>query len=333
MATLQDVATAAGVSKSVASRVLNNDSAARVAPQTRARVIKAAQHLRYVPDHRARALRSLRSGAIALVVPDVTNAVFAELHAGVQSALAPVGMTVLLCQLPADSRLSDIVGQGRVDGVLLQRREDHDDDTLTGILDTELPVVLFNSTLGARVGSVVLDDADAARVATAHLLSLGHRRIGFLGGTEHHDAARRRAAGYRHTMREAGLRVDADWTVAAGWEADAGERGVDALLAARRPPTAIVTASVNAALGAVSHAVRRQVAVPGELSVVAIQDTWFARVANPSVTVVQLPLRAAGAVAADMLLDHLGGAPLTDRVVDEPAPRLVPRESTAPVTR
>lgn len=329
MTTLQDVATAAGVSKSVASRVLNGDDKARIAAATRDRVEAAAARLHYVPDHRARALRTLRSGAIALVVPDVHNAVFSELFAGVRDAATRAGQTVLLAQLEdaaTDAQaLSRIIGQGRVDGVVLQRREDVDDRTLARILDVPLPVVLFNSTLRNRRGSVVLDDAHAVDVATRHLLELGHRRIGFVGGSALHDAARRRAAAFRAVMHGAGLRIDRDWMVTAGWEADAGQAGLDQLLGARRRPSAVVVASVNAAVGAASCAARRGVAVPHDLSIVTIQDTWVARLFSPALTVVRLPLRQAGEAAAEMLIRQ----EMRDVVFADRAPELVVRDSTA----
>lgn len=334
MTTLQDVAAAAGVSKSVASRVLTGNDKARIAPETRQRVEAAASRLAYVPDHRARALRTLRSGAMALVVPGVHNAVFSELFAGVQQAATRAGLTVLLGQLEDGQTdagaLARIVGQGRVDGVVLQRREDVDDRMLAAILDVRLPVVLFNSTLRNRMGSVIFEDASAARIATRHLLERGHRHVGFLGGTALHDAARRRAGGFRDTMYAAGLRVDRDWMVPAGWEADAGASGLEELLRARRRPTGVVVASVNAAVGAASRAAQLGFHVPHDLSIVTIQDTWVARLFSPALTVVRLPLRQAGYTAAEMLLHHLAGTPMRDIVITDYPPELVLRQSTAP---
>ena len=332
MTTLQEVARAAGVSKSVASRVLNHDSTARIAQKTRERVVLTAARLAYVPDHRALALRTRRSGAIALVVPEVTNSVFAELFAGVQQEAAASDTTVLLGELydevDRSYPLARIVDQGRVDGAILQRRETTDDATLSLLVGINAPVVLFNSLLPGRISSVTLDDARAAFIATQHLLDLGHSRIGFVGGTRMHDAARRRLDGYRSAMKAAAKRVDQDWVIEAGWEAPAGERAVDALLSIRRPPTGIVVASVNAALGALSRATKAGVEVPRQLSIVALQDTWFARLMMPALTVVKMPLREAGVAAAHALLAQIDGAKSRDIVVTNPAPLLITRNST-----
>ncbi|WP_282089429.1 LacI family DNA-binding transcriptional regulator [Streptomyces tendae] len=332
MAGLKDVAAAAGVSVSVASRVLTADAKARIHPDTRQRVLAVAREIGYVPSHRARALRMSRAGALALIVPDVNNAVFAPLLAGVEEVATSRSVSVLLGQLngprAGKHELDALVGKGRVDGVVLQRREDFTDRMLASVLDLDVPVVLFNSRLKGRTGSVVLDDVEAARIATQHLLDLGHERLGFVGGTVRHDAAARRLKGFRAAMHAAGRSVAKSAVVAAGWEAAAGMAAAERLLGTSSPPTGLVVASVNAALGAVSRASRAGIRVPEELSVVAVQDTWMAEVYCPPVTVVRLPLQEAGAAATAMLLDHIDGAPLTDLVLRAPVPELVVRGTT-----
>lgn len=331
--TLKEVAGRAGVSVSVASRALSGDPDARLAAETVQRVRSAAAQLNYLPDHRARALRSAKSGALGLVVPSVTNSIFAELFAGVQEAAAREGMTVLLAQVDGDrpQTLAGIVGHGRVDGAIVQRPETLSDRALLQLLSAGPPAVLFNSRLAGRVGSVTLADAEGAAVATKHVIALGHRRIAFIGGTRVHDAARRRRSGFIAAMHSAGLTVDPDLDVEAGWEAEAGARAATRLVDLPQPPTALVVASVNAALGATAAVQEAGVDVPGEMCVVAVQDTGFAAYFSPALTVVRMPLREAGAAAASMLLGHLRGNALRDITVDTPAPTLVVRRSTAPV--
>ncbi|QNE48634.1 LacI family transcriptional regulator (plasmid) [Glaciihabitans sp. INWT7] len=332
-ATLGDVARLAGVSQSVASRALNDDRMARISASTRERVKGAASKLDYIPDHTARALRAGRAGALALVVPDVGNAVFSELFAGVRAASAAERVTVLLGQLNEPSvveeGLSGIAGNGRVDGIILQRPERMTDAELEALLDVRAPVVLFNSVLRRRMGSVILDDHRAAWIATDYLLSLGHTRIGLIGGTREHDAARRREAGYREAMHHAGRRIDLAWVSSTGWEAEAAAGALEDVLAGTRRPTALVVASVNAAIGVVAAALRRGLRIPDDLSIVSIQDTWVAGMMVPSVTVVRMPLREAGTAAARMLLAYASGGGLHNVVITDPAPVLVVRESTA----
>ena len=339
MGTLDDVARAAGVSKSVASRALTGDVRARMSEATRARVLAAAAELDYVPNARARALRQSRSGAIGLIVPDVNNAVFADMLAGVQDTTASHGTDVLLGQVdrpPAGTQqLSRLVREGRVDGLLIQRREDFDDAMLAAVLQSGVPAITINSRLPDRVGSVILEDQRGAAMATEHLIALGHRRIAFVSGTKTHDTARRRKSGYLDAMSAAGLTPEPASVVDAGWEAEAGTRAIERLhrevsLGQTGGPTAVVVASVNAAVGALSTALRMGLRVPEDLSIVGINTTWVSNTVYPAISTVRLPLRRLGEVAATMLLDHLGGAALADVLIDDPAPELVVKETTAP---
>jgi LacI family transcriptional regulator len=332
MVRLKDVAERAGVSVSVASRALTDDSQARISADTRARIAAAAAELGYQPDHRARALRLSRSGAIALIVPEVNNAIFGGLHAGIQEACQERKTAVLLGQLNASDRsadsLSRLIGNGRVDGVILQRAEDYDDASLQAALNISVPTVLFNSQLDGHVGSVVLDDPASVRVAVEHLRSLGHERIGFIAGAAHHDAAARRLAAFTELTA-----ADAhpEWVQSGGWEAPAGRDAMARILELENRPTAVVVASLNAAVGALHATAEFGVRVPDDLSIVSIHDAWIASYTVPALTTVRMPMVTAGNQAADMLLDHLDGAPREDRVLTSPAPELLARgSSTAP---
>lgn len=342
MGTLDDVARAAGVSKSVASRALTGDVRARMSESTRARVLAAAAELDYIPNARARALRQSRSGAIGLIVPDVNNAVFADMLLGVQEATAVHDTDVLLGQVDAPpdgtQQLSRLVREGRVDGLLIQRREDFDDAMLSAVLQPGVPAITINSRIPDRVGSAILDDHRGTAIATEHLIALGHRRIAFISGTQMHDTAARRKAGYLDTVTSAGIQSDPAWIVDAGWEADAGASAINQLhrtarLGQRDGPTAVVVASVNAAVGALSTAQRLGLRVPGDLSIVGINTTWVSNTVYPAITTVRLPLRRLGEVAATLLIEHLGGAALTDVTVDDPAPELVIMETSAAPSR
>jgi LacI family transcriptional regulator len=257
----------------------------------------------------------------------------------VQQATARHGTDVLLGQVdpPPEGaqQLSRLVREGRVDGLLIQRREDFDDTMLAAVLRSGVPAITINSRLPGRVGSVILEDERGAGLATRHLIGLGHRRIAFISGTRAHDTAGRRKGGYLRTLTEAGLTADPTWVIDAGWESDAGARALDKLyreggLGKPDGPTAVVVASVNAAVGALFTALRIGVRVPEELSIVGINTTWVSNTVYPAITTVKLPLHRLGEVAATMLLDHLGGAPLTDVVVEDPAPELMAKETTAP---
>ena len=330
MVRLKDVAERAGVSVSVASRALTDDAQARISADTRARIVAAATELGYQPDHRARALRLSRSGAIALVVPEVNNAIFAGLHSGIQQACQQRQTSVLLGQLnesdSASDALSKLIGNGRVDGVILQRAENYDDDALAAALQVPVPVVLFNSRLAGHSGSLVLDDPAAVRTAVEHLRTLGHRDIGFIAGATHHDAAARRLAAFTELTAHADAHPD--WTQTGGWEAPAGHTAMTRILQLPQRPTAVVVASLNAAIGALHAALALGIRVPEELSIVSIHDAWNASYTVPELTTVRMPMVEAGTQAAEMLLNHLAGAELYDHVLADPVPELIVRGSS-----
>lgn len=334
MVTLSDVARRAGVSISVVSRVLNGDTALRARPDTQERVRDAARDLAYQPNHAARALRMAHAGAIGLIVPDVNNAIFSEMLRGVETAADRAGLQVLLGRSerlqPGGNFLGRLLGEGRVDGFLVQRSDSVDSSDFEEIAERTMPLVLLNSRRSRR-GSVVLDDAQGARIATEHLLGLGHRDIALIGGDVHSFTSRRRESGYRAALTAAGIRRRSAWTARHGYFPEDGRRSMHELFgheAAR--PTAVIVANVNAAIGALLGARELGLRVPGAVSVIAIHDTWVGAFSSPPLTVVRMPLYELGKAGVEALRGRLGGARPSDLTITDPEPVLVHRASTAP---
>lgn len=338
MATLSDVARRAGVSVSVVSRIMNSDPQLRVRPETRERVLRIAEQLNYTVNFAGRALRLSRSGALALIVPDVNNAIFAELMRGVEDEADNANYIVLLGRAErfqrGDDTLRRLIGEGRVDGALLQRRDDLDDPALRQLMEHDVPVVLVNSAAprGAMSSAVMLDDVAGAELATRHLIELGHQRIGMLSGVRTSDTARRREEGFRRALHDAGLRRREEWVRRLGYTAESGRIALPDVMSGPRRPTALLVANVNAAIGALAAARALRIDVPNELSVVSYHDDWIAEHTWPPLTAVRMPLYAMGRAAVQALLGQLSGAGRVDRVVNEPAPELVVRVSSKPLS-
>jgi LacI family transcriptional regulator len=337
MVTLKDVARRAGVSVSLVSRVLNEDPAVRVRQETRERIKELAQQMDYRANHAGRALRLSRTGAIALLVPDVHNAVFAELLRGVEDGADEAGDIVLLGRAErVDSSgevLRRLVGEGRVDGCLLQRDDHLDAEALRQLMRHDVPVVLVNGTAprgSAARASVSLDDAAGARLATQHLIGLGHSRIGMISGLRTSGTARRREEGFRNALHAAGLRASAGWTPKLGYSPEEGRRALTEIMSARRGPTAVLVANINAAFGVLGAAAELGIRVPGELSVIAIHDDWVAGYTSPPLTTVRMPLYEMGRQAVRVLMDVLDDKKPTELVITDPPPELVLRSTTAP---
>ncbi|WP_285136107.1 LacI family DNA-binding transcriptional regulator [Microbacterium sp. lyk4-40-TSB-66] len=334
MVRLSDVAARAGVSVSAVSRVLRDAPHTRVSESTRVRIQEAAAELGYRPNFAARALKSARTNVVGLVVPDVTNAIFTDLLRGVEDEAYRQGYVVLLARadgLPDGvDVIGRLIGEGRVDGLLVQVGDTSDANDIDRLIASRLPVVFVNSIHPEGVGSVVLDDEEGTRIATAHLIGLGHRRIALINGVASSDTARRREAGFRRASADSGLSVDDDLITRRGYEPRQGAEALGALWERPERPTAVVVANINASYGVLAEARRLGVDVPADLSVVAIHDAWTADHAWPPLTTVRMPLRELGATALRAVVENISSGVTVDAVVRDPAPVLVERSSTAP---
>jgi LacI family transcriptional regulator len=328
-----DVAARAGVSLGTVSNVLNRPE--RVAPSTRERVMAAIEELGFVRNEAARQLRAGRSRTVGLVVLDVRNPFFTDLAAGAEATAAKAGLTVVLCNSGDDTAREKhhlgFLQEQRAFGVLITPVGNR-----TPVIDSlrrmGTSIVLVDRGSGPKRCSVSVDDRVGGELAVAHLASLGHRRIGFVGGPMSIRQVAERLAGARAAAAAAGLPQDAitvvetpELTVHAG--RTAGER-IAGLTRAERP-TAIFCANDLLALGALQEMTRRRLNVPRDLAIVGYDDIEFAAAAAVPLTSVRQPPFQLGQSAMDLLLDEVENpaAHQHRQVVFEP--ELVVRESTA----
>lgn len=336
--TQADVAARAGVSISVVSRELNGDPALRARPETRDRIHRAVKELGYTPSHAARSLRLARAFAVGVLVPDLNNPIFDELIRGIDETAYGLGYQVFMSRSehlePGADFLRKLAGEGRVDGFLIQRPDETDQREFARLAESGgRPIVLMNSRWSRR-GSVVHDDVAAGRIATQHLLDLGHRDIALIGGDRHNYAAREREKGYLAAIHGAGKRRRAAWVVDRPYKPEAGRLALHQLCTARkRRPTAVVAANIHAALGALEGAREIGLSVPDQLSLIAIHDWWIGDYTRPKLTTVRLPQHRMGQEAMRLLHERLSGEPGVDITITDPGPRLIDRESTAPPPR
>lgn len=334
MASLSQIAERAGVSVSVASRVLNGDPTVRTRPETRQRVLQAAEELNYSANFAGRALRTAKSKALALVVPMVSSPLFADLLAGATEAAEAEGYTLLIGRSDhitmGSQALRRLVGESRVDGFLLQRSDDLSDQALETLVANDARIVLVTSRTPGRRGSVLLDDVAGAKMATEHLLSLGHTRVGFIGPVPSSDIGQRREQGYAQALREAGLRRSEKWVRKWGYSPEESAAAARDILGRAPHPSALVVANVNGAIGVLTALRQMGAKVPDDVSVVAYHDEWVAEHTWPPLTTVKMPYYEVGAQAVRSLLGQLAGRPAQDIVVRAPAPQLVVRGSAGP---
>ena len=339
MTTIHDVAQAAGVSTATVSRALRG--LPRVHDETRARVLSVAAELNYVASPTASGLASGRTDVVGVVVPFVTRWYFANLIHGVERSLHKQGYHVLLYDVGGVGANRSLVLDHRllwkrVDAVLVLSiaLEPAEVATLEAL---RLPVV----TIGVEAASwdcVRVDDRATAVTATEHLLGLGHRRIAYVGGNPardvHVSTPKDRQSGYEQALAAAGIDVDPALMVASDWTVRGGIAAMETLLersSGAGPPTAIFAASDEMAIGALHVARREGLDVPGDLSIIGIDDHEMSF--THDLTTVRQPVQEQGRLAGGLLLEalaaHDGTSPPRGRRIVTTATSLVVRGSTA----
>jgi LacI family transcriptional regulator len=304
---IKEVARHAGVSIGTVSNVLNRPDA--VAPATRQRVLDAITTLGYVRNDSARQLRAGRSRTVALVVLDVANPFFTDVARGAEEAVEESGAMVIVCNSGEDAarerRHLDQLEEQRVLGVLITPVDDGPDSRLERLIDHGVPVVLVDRGSGhpSRC-SVAVDDVLGGRLAGAHLLGEGHRRIAFIGGPFSIRQVADRHAGFAAALGDrAELRVVEmpSLTVGAGRQAartlvnaDSGER-----------VTAVFCANDLLALGVLQELTLRGLRVPDDVAIVGYDDIEFAQAATVPLSSVRQPRAQLGRTAAHLLLEEL----------------------------
>jgi LacI family transcriptional regulator len=327
---LRDVAALAEVDVSVVSRVVNGDPRLRVSDATRERVERSLQELDYRPNVQARGLRLARTWTLGFVLPDLMNPFYAPIVEGVEQRASELGYMVVIVRELDRARADDpelafarLLHEDRVDGLLVASGR-VDDAVLRALDGGRRPMVIVNRRVPGLTGSVVVDDAAAARVAADHLITLGHRRLGHVAGPRGIDNTARRQAGVAAAAALAGATlatVHGD-----GWDPGSGYAAARRLLA-EHDVTGIVATNIVVAAGVIGAAQERGVRVPEDLSVIALHDFPVAHFLRPSLTTVVLPLEELGRRAVDELMSRLAGDPRREIVVPGD-PRLIVRDST-----
>ena len=308
--TLGDVAQAAGVSRSTASRALSGSPL--VSAATRAQVTQAAERLGYRVNRMASALRSRHSRLIGLVLNNLINASFHTIAEVVQRRAADEGYQVLLCITDADSRrereVLNMLAEHNVDGLIMIGSSEHAGITNRMLADGTGIVNVIRSPGDSAAPSVLAADREGAYEATAYLLGLGHRAIGYIGGPDSTNSGRERFAGYQLALTEAGVTPDAGLVRKGPFTPDFGQSALGALLDGRPDTTALLIANHEAAFGALPALIARGVSVPGQLSLVCYEDIPWLSWWHPPVTVVDSGPRELADLAMDLLLPQMSRA-------------------------
>ena len=332
--TIEDVASAAQVSLATVSRALRD--LPNVAPETRDRIHRIAAELDYLPDPSAARLATGRTGAIAMIVPVVNTWYYSQLIAGVDIACREAGHEVLVMSAsghpgPGRQLASGLARSviGRADGLILVDLQLSDTER-DALLTSGLPAVTIgDSTEG--IASVGIDNAEAGRLATAHLIAQGHRRIGLVGGRRAnplgHQVPAQRRHGYLNALTATGIDIDPALIVEGEFSVAGGHLSCQPLFDLDEPPTAVVATSDETAFGVMMAAGERSLSIPDDLSLVGIDDHDVAPVVG--LTTVRQDVPAQGMMAARRVLQMLASDQTLVDSVTAPI-ELVIRSSTRP---
>lgn len=307
MPTISDVAKRAGVSPVTVSRVINRTG--NVSPATREKVEQAIQDLGYVPSVAARSLRSKRTHALALVLPDITNTFWTTVARGVEDAAQGRGYSVFVYntdETPSKQlRCLDAIASQRVDGVIIAPY-DSDARNLAKLRDRSVPTVIVDRRIeGWEVDTVYGDSISGARALVRHLIGLGHERIAVVSGPVNASTAKDRIAGYCLALTEAGIPVEPRLIRYGEFRVASGERLTYQLLDEGLAPTAIFAANNAIAMGVIDALETRSLRVPQDIALVSFDDFPNASRFFPFLTVVVQPAYDMGMNAAQLLLSRL----------------------------
>lgn len=313
---IKEVAERAGVSFQTASKVLNGGDV-RVSPETAARIVAAAERLGYRPNTIARSLVQRTTATIGLIASDATDIAITLASVAAEQAARRHGHAVLVGHLPPGggdgANIVRTLIERRVDGVIAAAPDVEEDREVADLLRKYVPAVSLQAIPGGGVPLVGSNHRETGRLATEHLVSLGHTEIGTVTGLFRRRVTRSRLHGYEDAMRQAGLEPDVDLVAEADWT-PAGAAAATRLLLERQPGiTAIFVHSDMMAMGVLSalHGAGRR--VPADVAVVSCDDIPFAQFLMPPLTTVRVPLAETGERAVELLLRAIAGETVPER--------------------
>jgi LacI family transcriptional regulator len=307
MTTISEVAQKAGVSITTVSHVINKTRF--VSEETRERVEMAIEKMGYRPNALARSLRSGESYTIGLILPDSANPFFAEVGRSIEIAAFEAGYSVILSNTENDVDKEciyiDVLIKKQIDGMIFVGTGE-DIDSYKGLLDLNIPVVAMDRDYPElKMDVVISDNLQGGRLATQHLISLGHKRIGCIAGPSKVNLSARRVIGYIQSLEQAGLAVDRNLIISGDFHPKSGQTAAKELLAMQDPPTAIFACNDLMAIGALRAGMELGRRIPQDLAVVGYDDIELASYTTPPLTTIQQPKKEMGITAFNYLLGRI----------------------------
>ncbi|GAA3766005.1 LacI family DNA-binding transcriptional regulator [Terriglobus aquaticus] len=287
---MREIARRAGVSSATVSRVINGSNA--VTAETARRVQVILDEAKFIPNPSATTLKYGRSKTYGLVIPDICNPYFSEFLAAFEAALEQIDHEMLLTSVQdAEGLLRSVrrMLMRQVDGAVLMGSE-FETQAIEPLLQRRIPIVtLDRRSTDAGRSDVAIDYESGFTEAVLHLRSLGHDRIGFIGGYPQMQTSKLRVNAFRQALQAADLRYDATLVKPGNYRVPGGEAAMAQLLDLPEPPTAVLHANDLSAFGAMLGAHKRGLQVPRDISLIGTDDVLLSEVMHPPLTTVRIP--------------------------------------------
>ena len=306
MVKIKDVADAAGVSTATVSRVLANKP--HVRQEVKARVMKVVNKLNYRPNRVARSLRSQKSTIIGLIVSDIENPFFQQVGRAVEDAAHERGYSVMLCNNDEDpdkeQRYLNLIRDENLAGIILSpTRQTADNFSATSELNIPM-VVIDRRVSDAEVDNILIDNVQAAHTITTHLIEHGYRRIGAIFGIGS-TTGRERREGFVQALKAYDLQPSTDLVKYANPREDDGFNTTLKMLQLPEPPEAILTSNSLLAAGALRALRESKKTIPEEVAFASFDETTWAKLVVPALTVIKQPTYEIGRTATDLLIKRI----------------------------
>lgn len=309
MASMNDVATRAGVSIATVSRVLNNNG--NVNEATRAKINKAIKDLKYQPSRVAKRLRSksISSNLLGVLIPDIENPFYVDVLRGIEELAYNNNYAIIMCNFGQDEKKEklylEILQSEAIDGLIVAPAHE-DDPLLKKMVKDGLPVVCVDRGLkDANVDVVLVDNVNGAYTAVDYLIKSGYKRVAYIAGLKAIPSSNLREQGYRKALEENGIAYDEELVKFGNSKHESGVELCNELLKLPNPPDAIFTGNNLITLGALETIQKWKLKIPEDIAIIGFDDMQWSSSLNPPLTAVRQPAMEIGKRAVELLIQRI----------------------------
>jgi LacI family transcriptional regulator len=311
--TIKDIARMAKVSHTTVSRALNNKS--RIKNETKEKILDIARALKYRPNFIARSLVMRRTKTLGLVITTIANPFYTELSQGIESTAIRLGYNIILCStnydLSIEKQYIDMLRSKGVDGIIFTSAH-MGDPNIIGLAEEGFPIILVNRrtyhpTVREKIDYVGVDNILGGFLAVEHLIKLGHKRIGVIGGSSESSVGFERLEGGKKALAAYGLEGMGDYFLEGDFLKGSGYLGGKKFLKMNEPPTAIFATNDYMALGTYQAIVEEGTKIPEEIALIGFNDIEFTSMKGIELTTIGQKKYEMGAMAVKTLVERIEG--------------------------